>query len=83
MQLRRQLFNLRKQPTESFTQYTATGTPLCNELAAMSMRIADTELCWNFLNGLLEKFNMIATLLEDGNQELELADVVCKLQEID
>ena len=68
MQLRRQLSNLSKEPTESLTQYTARGMSLQNTLAAIGMQVAETELCWNILNGPPEEFIMIAALLKNSNQ---------------
>ena len=83
MQLRKQLYNLAKEPTESVTQYVSRVQTLQGQLVAVGMTIADTEVCWSILMGLSEEYSTISTLMENSGDELEIPDVMGKLQTVE
>lgn len=83
MQLRKQLSNLSKEPMESSTQYAARATSLRSQLAATGMTILETEGCRALLTGLPDDHKMISTFLETSDEELEISDVLAKLQTVE
>lgn len=79
MQLRKELSSLNMLTGEPMTKYVARAKSISAALATCGMPVPSTELVWSVLAGLPECYQMMATVLEMSDAELDIDNVLPKL----
>ena len=79
LQLKRELNNLRKEPSEGLTKYVSRATALRDQLTASGHTIEDSEVVMSVLAGLPKEFDTVVAVLEITDDKLELDVVLAKL----
>ena len=79
LQLKRELNNLRKEPSEALTKYVSRATDLRDQLIAACHTIEDSEVVMSVLAGLPKEFDTVVAVLEITDDKLELDVVLAKL----
>ena len=79
LQLKRELNNLRKEPSEALTKYVSRATDLRDQLIAAGHTIEDSEVVMSVLAGLPKEFDTVVAVLEITDDKLELDVVLAKL----
>ena len=72
LKLRRDLNSLKKELNEPLTKYVARAKDIRDQLAAAGQAIKQEEVAWAILAGLPSEFDILVTVLETSNEELEL-----------
>ena len=80
LQLRRELNSLKMASREDVTKYVARGRAIMDQLLAAGHATERDELVSALLAGLPEAYNSMVDVLQGGNGELTLEEVVPKLQ---
>lgn len=79
MQLRRELTSLHKEAAEPISKYVARARALQNDLLAAGYEVRPSEIVWAVLAGLPSEYDTDVAILESGNKEPELEELVAKL----
>ena len=79
LQLKRELNNLRKEPSEALTKYVSRATDLRDQLISAGHTIEDSEVVMSVLAGLPKEFDTVVAVLEITDDKLELDVVLAKL----
>jgi hypothetical protein len=79
LQLRREINGLKMLPGEPLTKYFARARALSDGLAAAGHDVNQTELVWSVLAGLPDEYNTAATILQMGDDDMDLDTILPKL----
>lgn len=79
LQLRKDMNNLCKEPSEPLTKYLDRARTLWSELQAAGHDIKSTDVVLHVLNGLPKEYETIVTYLESQETELELDQLLPRL----
>lgn len=79
LQLRKEINGLKMLPGEPLTKYFARARALSDGLAAAGHDVNQTELVWSVLAGLPDEYNTAATILQMGDDDMDLDTILPKL----
>lgn len=81
--LRQQLTNLKKEPTETMTEYIARVMDISSNLEAVGHKPTATELTLPVLAGLPKEYSMLITILGTSKEEHTLDDILPMLLQVE
>lgn len=81
--LRRQLTTLSKGADEPMTKYVARARDINDQLIAAGYKVNDEEVIISVLNGLPSDYDIVATILETSDGNLDLDTVLSKLLQVE
>lgn len=83
LQLRKELAQLKMDPTEPLTKYAARAKELQDQLRAAGHPVADPEVAWSVLAGLPPAYDMVVTVLETAYEDMSLDAILPKLLQVE
>ena len=83
LQLKKELTQLKMQPGEPLTKFTARAVDIQDQLRAAGYEIADQDVTWAVLAGLPTDYNMMVTVLTTTQTDMSLEDILPKLLQVE